>query len=239
MYTNIYKGIFIKRLNRFLALVHVNNALELIHVKNTGRCLEILQPGVLCYLEKSNNPNRKTKYSLISVEKNDALINIDSQITNEIIYNSIKSKELLAYLKPKNLKREVVYGSSRFDISFFSQSQEKQYYLEVKGVTLEENGIAKFPDAPTTRGTKHLKELIDAKTKGYGAIILFLVQMENVDYFTPNYIRDSKFCKALKEAKKDGVIVLAYNTKISSTNIEFYKEIPVIFNEEYSHNIRI
>ncbi|WP_300409663.1 DNA/RNA nuclease SfsA [Lagierella sp.] len=239
MYSNICKGIFIKRLNRFIALVYVNESLELVHVKTTGRCKEILQPGVLCYLEKSNNPNRKTKYSLISVEKNHVLINIDSQVPNQIIYDAITKNYIFQHLQTKNIKREVPYGSSRFDISFYSQTEDKNYFLEVKGVTLEENRVAKFPDAPTTRGTKHVKELIQAKRSGFGSIILFLVQLEEVDYFTLNYSSDQEFSKALELAEKENVSIFAYNTKIQSDNIELFKEIPVILNEKYSDNFRI
>lgn len=132
MYTNIFKGIFIKRYNRFLALVYVNNRLETVHIKNTSRCSEIFLPGTLCYLEKSLNPNRKTKYSLISAEKNGMLINLDSQIPNEIIYNAIVEGKILSNLKPADIKREVKYKSSRFDISFFPKMKTKNTFLKLK-----------------------------------------------------------------------------------------------------------
>ena len=193
MYKNIFKGHFVKRINRFLALVDIDGKLESVHIKNTSRCDEIFIPGAICYLEKSLNPNRKTKYTLISAEKNGILINLDSQIPNKIIFDAIVEGKILSSLKPADMKREVTYKSSRFDISFYSQSEDKKYFLEVKGVSLEENGIAAFPGAPTTRGKKHLDELVDAVSEGYGAIIVFLIQLENANLLVPNYNMDKAF----------------------------------------------
>ena len=233
MYTNIFKGIFIKRYNRFLALVYVNNRLEKVHIKNTSRCSEIFLPGILCYLEKSLNPNRKTKYSLISAEKNGILINLDSQIPNEIIYNAIGEGKILSNLKPTDIKREVKYKSSRFDISFFSENENKEYFLEVKGVSLEKNKITAFPGAPTSRGKKHMDELVEAVKEGYGAIVVFLIQMENVDLLIPNYNMDKAFTNALINAKKNNVLIMAYDSIVTKDNIELNKEVPVSFEEKY------
>ncbi|MEJ8751352.1 DNA/RNA nuclease SfsA [Lagierella sp. ICN-221743] len=239
MYKNIFKGHFVKRLNRLLALVDINGKIESVHIKNTSRCGEIFIPGAICYLEKSSNPNRKTKYTLISAEKNGILINLDSQIPNKIIFDAIVEGKILSSLKPADIKREVNYKSSRFDISFYSQSEDKKYFLEVKGVSLEENGIAAFPGAPTTRGKKHLDELVDAVSEGYGAIFVFLIQLENANLLVPNYNMDKDFSMALIRAKENNVLLKAYNSIVTKDSIKINKEVPISFEEKYRDNLRI
>ena len=239
MYKNIFKGHFVKRINRFLALVDINGKIESVHIKNTSRCGEIFIPGAICYLEKSSNPNRKTKYTLISAEKNGILINLDSQIPNKIIFDAIVEGKILSSLKPADMKREVNYKSSRFDISFYSQSEDKKYFLEVKGVSLEENGIAAFPGALTTRGKKHLDELVDAVSEGYGAIFVFLIQLENANLLVPNYNMDKDFSMALIRAKENNVLLKAYNSIVTKDSIKINKEVPISFEEKYRDNLRI
>lgn len=239
MYKNIYKGHFLKRINRFLALVEIDGKIENVHIKNTSRCGEIFIPGAICYLEKSSNPNRKTKYTLISAEKNGMIINLDSQIPNKIIYDAIVEGKILSNLSPVDVKREVCYKSSRFDIAFYSQSEKKKYFLEVKGVSLEENGIASFPGAPTTRGKKHLDELVDAVGEGYGAVVVFLIQLEMANLLVPNYNMDKDFSKALIRAKENNVLLKAYNSIVTKDSIKINKEVPISFEEKYRDNFRI
>lgn len=239
MYKNIFKGLFLKRINRFLALVEIDEKIENVHIKNTSRCDEIFIPGAICYLEKSSNPNRKTKYTLISAEKNGMIINLDSQIPNKIIYDAIVEGKILSNLNPVDVKREVSYKSSRFDIAFYSQSENKKYFLEVKGVSLEENGIAAFPGAPTTRGKKHLDELVDAVGEGYGAIVVFLIQLEMANLLVPNYNMDKDFSKALIRAKENNVLLKAYNSIVTKDSIKINKEVPINFEEKYRDNFRI
>lgn len=227
MYNEIIEGIFIKRINRFIAEVLINNKIEEVHVKNTGRCKELFIEGRKCYLEKSNNLNRKTKYSLISIYKDDLLINIDSQIPNRVVYDSIVSKKILSELNPINVTREKQYKNSRFDIKFYSEKLEKDFFLEVKGVTLEENGIAMFPDAPTERGSKHILELIDASKNGYGAIIVFLIQFSNAKLFTPNAITDPNFSNNLELASNSSVEILSYDSIITKNSIKIDKSVKV------------
>lgn len=222
-YSNIHEGIFIKRLNRFIAEVKINNQIEKVHVKNTGRCQELFIEGVVCYLEKSDNPNRKTGYSLIAIYKDKALINIDSQVPNQVIYDSLLEGKIIGQI-PTFLKREQTYGHSRFDMYYETESDKG--YIEVKGVTLEVNGVAMFPDAPTTRGSKHVRELTKGLKEGYKNYIVLLIQMSNIEYFTPNTIRDPDFSKALSEAVQAGVILKCYTSTIKKDCIELLEEIP-------------
>jgi len=173
-YGKIVHGCFDKRVNRFIAEVFIDGIKKRVHVKNTGRCKELLLPGVDLLLEYSDSPNRKTKYSLIAVNKNGNWVNIDSQAPNAVAYEALKSGKIARFKEIDLLRREVTYGNSRFDI-YFERGKEKGF-IEVKGVTLEEDGIAMFPDAPTTRGTKHVLELIKAIDEGYTAAILFIIQ---------------------------------------------------------------
>ena len=225
-YYNIVEGVFLNRPNRFIANVLIDGELEMVHVKNTGRCKEILKEGTLVYLERSNNPNRKTKYSLISAYKDDLLINIDSQIPNDVVYSSIYSNKISQLMEVDYLKKEVSYGNSRFDL-YYEKGQEKGF-IEIKGVTLEIDGISMFPDAPTERGTKHILELIKSIKEGYKSYIFFLIQMEGIDCFKPNETMDKKFANALQLAKKEGVHILAYNSIITKDEINIGKSVEIL-----------
>lgn len=221
-YKKIVEGIFIKRPNRFIAEVLVNGKEEIVHVKNTGRCKELLLPGANILLEDcSHNPNRKTKYSLISVWKGNMLVNMDSQVPNAVVYQALKDNSINEINNLTKIKREVSFGNSRFDIYFESENQKG--FIEVKGVTLEEQGISMFPDAPTERGTKHVLEMIEAVNQGYRGIIFFLIQMKGPDIFRLNWQMDSKFSEAVKLASENGVEILAYDSIVQDNRIEIGK----------------
>ncbi len=222
-YSKVEQGIFKKRPNRFIAHVEINGKEEVCHVKNTGRCGELLVPGALVFLEKSDNPNRKTKYDLIGVKKGDRLINMDSQIPNKVVEEWLKEGNLFG--SEAKVRREVVYGNSRFDL--YIESGERKIFMEIKGVTLEEKGVVRFPDAPTQRGVKHIYELIKCIKDGYEAYLMFVIQMENVSYFEPNYETHPEFAQALKEAEKEGVHILAYNCVVRKDLINLAKPVRV------------
>ncbi len=222
-YKNIVKGIFKNRPNRFIANVIINGKEETVHVKNTGRCKELLIDGVTVILEESNNTNRKTRYSLISVYKGEKLINMDSQAPNSVFAEAIVDGKIEEIGSVDFLKREVKYNNSRFDIYY--EKNNKKGFIEVKGVTLEENGVVMFPDAPTERGTKHILELIEAKKEGYEAGIAFVVQMKDVKYFTPNKERDEKFYDALYKAYKEGVNIYLYDCIVTENSITLDKKV--------------
>ncbi len=225
-YNKVEQGIFQKRPNRFIAHVEINGKEEVCHVKNTGRCRELLVPGALVFLEESDNPKRKTKYDLIAVEKGNRLINMDSQIPNKVVEEWLKKGNLFG--KEAKVRREVVYGNSRFDL--YIESGERKIFMEVKGVTLEENGVVRFPDAPTKRGVKHIKELCKCMKDGYEAYIMFVIQMEDVLYFEPNYATHPEFGNALSEAEKAGVHILAYTCQVRKDLINLAKPVRVYVN---------
>lgn len=212
-YGTVIQGHFLKRPNRFIAHVETQDGIQICHVKNTGRCRELLVPGAVVYLEESPNPNRKTKYDLIAVEKGDLLINMDSQAPNQV------AEEYLPRLFPDitGWRREFTWGSSRFD--FRVETPEKTWFMEVKGVTLEENGVVLFPDAPTQRGVKHLRELCLCQEEGYGACVLFVVQMSGVRYFTPNRHTHLEFAQALEEAALQGVRLEAVDCLVTPQSL--------------------
>ncbi len=216
-YKNIVEGIFLERPNRFIAMVDINGIVEKVHVKNTGRCKELLVTNATVYLQESDNPNRKTKFSLICVKKGDMLINMDSQVPNRVVEEAILEGKIEEIGEVDFLKREVTYEKSRFDIYY--EKNGVKGFVEVKGVTLEEAGVGMFPDAPTQRGEKHIRELIKAKKEGYEASILFLVQMKGVKVFTPNYKTDMPLAKALEEAEKVGVKILVYDCVVTKNSI--------------------
>lgn len=225
-YQNIVKGIFINRPNRFVAQVTVNGKEETVHVKNTGRCKDLLVKDSVVYLEdfKGRMGTRKLRYSLIAVEKLKAdgcseLINMDSQAPNAVIKEEFEKSGL-------KFRSECKYNNSRFD--FYFETDKGKGFLEVKGVTLEEDGICRFPDAPTERGVKHLTELIDAKKNGYLAAALFLVQMENIRNFEPNDATHPEFGKALRKAKADGVKILCYKCKVKPDELILDRKVPII-----------
>lgn len=216
-YNNIIKGEFIDRPNRFIANVMIDNKVEVCHVKNTGRCKELLVKGNTVYLQKSDNPDRKTKYDLIAVQKGNRLINMDSQVVNYVALEYIPT----LFNNIKFVKPEYKYGNSRFDI--YVETESEKIFIEVKGVTLENDGVVRFPDAPTERGVKHLKELQKAVTEGYRAYVVFVVQMTDVKYFEPNSQTHPEFAEELRKAKNNGVIPLAFDCAVTHDSIEIRK----------------
>ncbi len=227
-YDNIIEGTFIKRINRFIAEVRINGSIETVHVKNTGRCKELFVEGRKVYLQESSNPKRKTRYSLISIYKNNILINIDSQIPNYVVFESLEKEIFKDFKDAVEIKREKKYKNSRFDI-YYKKENGQEGFIEVKGVTLEENGLAMFPDAPTERGTKHVYEMIDAVQNGYEGNIFFLIQMNKIQDFTPNEKMDPKFTKALKEAFNSGVNVLVYDSIVTKDSIQINEKVNLLF----------
>ena len=227
-YERIESGIFIERPNRFIAHVEINGQQEVVHVKNTGRCRELLQPGAEVYLQKADNPERKTQWDLIGVKKGKRMINMDSQIPNKVVEEWIRAGNLFS--KATLIKPEKTYKESRFDL--YIEEGNRKIFMEVKGVTLEEDGVVRFPDAPTERGVKHLRELCEAVKEGYEAYVFFVIQMKGVKYFTPNHRTHAAFEAALREAQEKGVHILAYDCKVTKNSIEIGKEVPVIFRNE-------
>ncbi len=222
-YKNIIKGKFISRPNRFIAQVEIDGRAEICHVKNTGRCKELLIPGVTVYLEQSDNPTRSTKYDLIAVEKGTTLINMDSQAPNKVIYEWIKAGN---YFKNITVfKPEAVYGDSRFDL--YLEADGERIFAEVKGVTLENDGVAMFPDAPTERGVKHIGELVKAVDNDYKAYIFFVIQMDECRYFTPNTATHPQFAATLKNAAEQGVNVIALNCHVEPDLLQIKDFVPV------------
>ena len=215
-YENIVKGIFLNRPNRFIAKVLIDNTEHTVHVKNTGRCKELLIKGNEVWLQKSNNPLRKPAYDLIAVKKGDLLINMDSQIPNAVAAEWLKKGNLFS--NEAVIKREVTFGNSRFDL--FVQDNSRKAFIEVKGVTLENDGMASFPDAPTLRGVKHINELIECVKCGFEAYIIFIIQMKGVHLFTPNYETHPEFGEALKKAQQNGVNVIALDCIVTENAIE-------------------
>ena len=215
IYSNITHGVFIERPNRFIALVEINGKIETCHVKNTGRCRELLIRGSRVILEISSNPSRKTKYDLIAVYKGNELINIDSQAPNKVFYEWLNEGNFFG--DATLIKPECTYKSSRFD--FYVEAGDKQIFIEVKGVTLERDGIVLFPDAPTERGVKHLRELIDAVKNDYDAYVCFVIQMRNCRYFTPNSETHLEFADTLKEAQENGVKIIALKCNVSENKL--------------------
>lgn len=209
-YENMVPGIFLCRPNRFIAHVEIDGKTEIVHVKNTGRCRELLPEGAKVWCQKSSNPNRKTQYDLICVEKGSRMINMDSQAPNIAVGEWLRGGGLG---KLENVRAEVTCGQSRFDFAF--QKNGKPCFMEVKGVTLETDGVCAFPDAPTLRGAKHLRELTELAGEGYGAFVLFVIQMEDVKYLHPNDATDPAFSASLRQAEKAGVQVLAMDCSVS------------------------
>ena len=215
-------GVFLARPNRFIAHVELDGKKEIVHVKNTGRCRELLPAGAKVWCQRSSNPNRKTKFDLITVQKGDRLINMDSQAPNAAAKEWLLAGGLGEI---QNLRAETVHGDSRFDFSF--TLDEKTCFLEVKGVTLEEDGICAFPDAPTERGVKHLRGLTRAAKEGYGAYVLFVIQMPDVKYLHPNDATDPAFGAALREAAANGVQVIAMDCAVAPDTMDIRLRVPV------------
>lgn len=213
-----------ERPNRFIAHIEINGTVEVVHVKNTGRCAELLVPGAEVYVQKSDNPERKTQWDLIAVKKGRRLINMDSQIPNRVAEEWIREGNL--FPNANLIKPEKTYKQSRFDL--YIEEGNRKIFVEVKGVTLEQDGIVRFPDAPTERGVKHIQELCEAVKDGYEAYILFVIQMDKVKYFTPNMRTHAAFGEALVEAKNAGVQFIAYDCRVTKDSICMGKEVPVI-----------
>lgn len=225
-YANIHTGTFISRPNRFIALVEMDGEVQKVHVKNTGRCKELLQPGNTVYLEKSANPARKTAYDLVAVEKQipggTRMVNMDSMATNKMAEEYLSSGALG---KIENLRAEVGIGDSRYD--FAGMQGGRRVVIEVKGCTLEENGMAKFPDAPTERGVKHVRGLIELAKAGCRAVILIVIQMKGVRVFRPNWATHPEFGAALADAQAAGVEIIAVDCKVAPGVAEIDGQIPV------------
>ena len=234
-YQNIVQGRFLARPNRFIAQVEIDGTEHTVHVKNTGRCKELLVPGATVYLEKSNNPSRSTAYDLIAVQKGKRLINMDSQIPNKVVEEWLRQEDFfhdLVLIRP-----ETKYGNSRFD--FYIETKEEKIFMEVKGVTLEEEGRVRFPDAPSERAVKHVEELIQAKREGYRVIVFFVIQMKDVEYFTPNRDTHAAFADALERAVEAGVEVYAYDCYVTSEEIKLADRVNVRINLENLKGILI
>lgn len=221
-YENMVPGIFLARPNRFIAHVQIYGNTEICHVKNTGRCKELLPVGAQVWCQRSDNPNRKTKFDLITVQKGDRLINMDSQAPN-----AAAKEWLLAggFGEIADVKGEYTHGDSRFDFAF--RKDGRQCFLEVKGVTLENDGVCAFPDAPTERGVKHLQGLTRLVQEGYGAYVLFVVQMSDVNYLHPNDATDPDFGRALREAAAQGVTVLAMDCAVTFDSMTIGKPVEI------------
>jgi len=225
-YNNCYKGIFLERPNRFIALVEINSEIQRVHVKNTGRCKELLVPGCTVYLEKSGAENRKTAYDLIAVEKKTddgiRLINMDSMAPNRAAGEWLAGGGLG---RLDNLRAEVRAGESRFD--FAAEQDGRKVYIEVKGCTLENDGVAAFPDAPTERGLKHVRELTRLVGEGNRCVALIVIQMKGMRVFRPNWQTHPEFGFALQEARKAGVEIIAVDCVVRPGEVEIDGFVPV------------
>ncbi len=227
-YQNIVQGEFLERPNRFIAHVLIKGEKHVVHVKNTGRCKELLVPGAIVYLEKSDNPARSTAYDLIAVQKGNRIINMDSQIPNKVVEEWLKKRTFfhdLVLIRP-----ETKYGNSRFD--FYVETETEKVFIEVKGVTLEEEGVVRFPDAPSERAVKHVEELIQAKKDGYRVMVIFVIQMKDVKCFTPNRDTHPEFAKSLEKAAVEGVEIYAFDCEVSSHEIVLADKVEVCINSE-------
>jgi len=228
-YQQIISGRFISRPNRFIAKVEIDGREETVHVKNTGRCKELLLPGSTVHLSVAQNPARKTKYDLIGVEKQrpnrpTLTVNMDSQIPNNLAAEWLPISGLFS--SQAVIRREVTYGKSRFDL--YVEDGPRKAFIEVKGVTLEQDGVARFPDAPTQRGIKHINELIDCRKQGYEAYLLFVIQMKEIHTFSPNDQTHQAFGDALRKAAKEGVQLLAMDCIVKSDEITIHQPVKIV-----------
>jgi sugar fermentation stimulation protein A len=228
IYNNIRKGQFISRPNRFIAKVEIEGKIEACHVKNTGRCKELLISGVTVYVDQAVNFGRATKYDLVSVYKGEQLVNIDSQAPNKVFLEHLQSDRYIEDVT--HIQAEVKHGTSRFD--FYVEAGQRKIFVEVKGVTLEEDGVALFPDAPTLRGVKHLNELIVCIKDGYEAHVVFVIQMCGPQYFTPNNKTHSAFGRALIAAKAAGVKITALDCMVTENALSVRDKVPIKLDSE-------
>lgn len=227
IYDRMVEGTFLRRPNRFIAHVEIGGKEEVVHVKNTGRCAELLQQGARVFLQASSNPERKTGWDLIGVEKGQRLVNMDSQIPNAVVKEWLENGNLFHDIM--RIKPETTYGGSRFDL--YVEADGKKCFIEVKGVTLEEDGVVRFPDAPSERAVKHVNELAEAVKEGYEAYVFFVIQMSDVRYFTPNMDTHPAFGEALRKAVAAGVHVMAYDCHVTKNSIVLRQEVPVVLQE--------
>lgn len=230
-YKSVIKAEFLYRKNRFIAICKKGFLTLTVYVPNTGRCKELLTEAATVFLTYDDNPNRKTSYTLIAVMKGEKIINIDSQAPNQIVEEALLKNKIDLGFKYNKIKREYTHGDSRFD--FYLEGENEKALLEVKGVTLEKNGIVTFPDAPTTRGLKHIKGLINSRDE-YLTYLLFVIQMKDVKFFTPNYLTDENFSKGLLEASENGVKILAYDCLVRRNSLEISEKVPVILEETWN-----
>ena len=221
-YENMVPGIFLSRPNRFIAHVEIDGAVQVCHVKNTGRCRELLPRGAQVWCQQAQNPARKTKFDLITVKKGHRLINMDSQAPNTAAAEWLRAGGLG---RITDLRPETKQGSSRFDFSF--RKDGKPCFLEVKGVTLETDGVCAFPDAPTQRGVRHLRELAALAREGHGAYVLFVIQMAEVSYLHPNDATDPDFGQALREAAEAGVQIIAMDCAVTESAMTIRQPVEV------------
>ena len=224
-YNEIVSARFIERPNRFIAYVELAGERTKVHVKNTGRCRELLQDGVKVYLERSRNPERSTAYDLVAVEKAGRLINMDSNAPNKVVGEWLQAGGL--YGDVSKVRPETVFGNSRFDF-YVESASGKKAFIEVKGVTLERDGVAAFPDAPSERAVKHVEELVSALEQGYEACLIFVIQMKGISYVEPNWDTHPAFGEALRKARNAGVRLLAYDCLVEADSLTVGGEIPVV-----------
>lgn len=222
-YNHIVEGKFISRPNRFIAYVDIDGKTEKVHVKNTGRCRELLTENAIVYLEKSENGQRATAYDLIAVRKGERLVNMDSNAPNKAVGEWLLTRELFPSLR--TVQAEKTYKNSRFD--FYVETEEEKIFLEVKGVTLEKGNAVYFPDAPSERAVRHVEELAEARREGYGAYIVFVIQMEGADFLSPNRETQPAFAEALEQAERAGVKILAYDCAVTPDTMEIRNPVPV------------
>ncbi len=219
----IIEGSFVERLNRFVATVNIGGINTPVHVPNSGRLKELFTPGAKVLLEERNKTGRKTHYELEMVYNKGRLISVDSQIPNKLMLKSLKNRDIPGFEKYSIIEREITYGNSRFDIKM---SEDNEIcYMEIKGVTLEKNGVALFPDAPTTRGSKHVKELMEVKKYEMRAVLMFVIQMSGIETFTTNAAADPEFAQNVGRAAASGVEIYAYDTIVSRDGIKLNKEV--------------
>ena len=234
-YRDIRAARFLARPNRFIARVEVDGGEETVHVKNTGRCKELLVPGCTVYLEKSPNPGRKTKFDLVAVEKAGGrrpplLVNMDAQAPNKVFGEWMAAGQGagLGLPKPTLLRPETAWGTSRFDFYWEGPEAGRKGFVEVKGCTLEEDGLALFPDAPTERGVKHLRELTACREAGFEAAVCIVIQMEGMTAFSPNDRTHPEFGAALRDARRAGVKVLAVECAVTPDSLVMTRPVPVL-----------
>jgi len=224
LYNNICEGIFRSRLNRFIAEVEIEGKIESCHIKNTGRCKELLLPSAKVYVNHADKPERVTKYDLVAVYKGERLVNIDSQAPNKVFMEYLQTGKYIkdiTYIKP-----EATYSDSRFD--FYIETNDRKIFLEVKGVTLEIDNAAYFPDAPTLRGVKHLQCLSGCINKGYEAHVVFIIKMNGITHFAPNNIIHPAFSEALAAAQKAGVKITALDCTVLPDSLTIRNPIQVL-----------